>query len=182
MINYQAYSDKRLISLIQKGDKEAFNILYDRHFMATYRRVQYTIPHTDVDDVTQDIFIALMRSLPGFRGQAKFTTWFRTLTNRQIANYYRNRQRKIEQVAIYDFDFSSPKDDVGSGKHDERITMRQALQDLPTDYQEIILLRFAEALPFKDIAVELDKHPEAVKSLFRRAMAALKKNLETDHD
>ena len=81
-----------------------------------------------------------------------------------------------------DFEFSSRRDDVGSGKHDERISMRRALKQLPLDYQEVILLRFAEGLKFKEVADALDKNPEAVKSLFRRAIAALKTILETDND
>ena len=180
MVNYQTRSDKRLIDLIQRGDKEAFNTLYNRHFPAVYKRVRYTIPYNDVDDVTQEIFIAVMHSLSKFEGRAKFSTWLRTIINRQVADYYRKRQRKVEEVALSDFELPSKKEGVGSRQHDERITMRRALKKLPTDYQEIILLRFAEGLRFKEIANVLDKHPEAVKSLFRRAILALKTILETD--
>ena len=182
MMNYQSYNDKRLIDLIQKGDKEAFNMLYSRHFPAVYKRVLYTIPSGDVDDVTQEIFIAVMRSISNYKGSAKFSTWLRTLINRQVADFYRSRQRKIEEVDLDDFELPSKQDDVGSKQHDERITVRRALKKMPTDYQEILLLRFAEGLRFKEIANELDKHPEAVKSLFRRAIMALKIILETDYD
>ena len=182
MMDYQAHNDTSLVSLIQKGDKEAFNMLYSRHFPAVYKRVRYTIPDSDVDDITQEIFIAVMRSIPSFRGRAKFTTWLRTIINRQVADYYRKRQRKAEEVNLYDFKLASERDNVGSKQHDERITMRWALKKLPTEYQEIILLRFAEGLRFKEIATELDKHPEAVKSLFRRAIIALKTVLEEKYD
>ena len=182
MMNYQAHNDTSLVSLIQKGDKEAFNMLYSRHFPAVYKRVRYTIPDNDVDDITQEIFIAVMRSISSFRGRAKFSTWLRTLINRQVADYYRKRQHKAEEVNLYDFKLASERDDVGSKQHDERITMRRALKKLPTEYQEIILLRFAEGLRFKEIATELNKHPEAVKSLFRRAIIALKTVLEEKYD
>ena len=140
MVNYQAYNDKRLIELIQRGDKEAFNMLYSRHFPAVYKRVRYTIPDSDIDDVTQEIFIAVMHSIQNFEGRAEFSTWLRTLINRQVADYYRNRQRKAEEIELRDFEFSSRRDDVGSGKHDERISMRRALKQLPLDYQEVILV------------------------------------------
>ena len=97
MINYEAYNDKRLIDLVQRGDQEAFNMLYSRHFQAVYQRVRYTIPDTDVDDLTQDIFIAVMRSIASFEGRAKFSTWLRTLINRHVADYYRKRERKLEE-------------------------------------------------------------------------------------
>jgi len=182
MMNYQGHNDKHLINLIKQGDNEAFNMLYNRHFSAVYQRVRYTIPDSDVDDVTQEIFVAVMHSLRNFEGRAKFSTWLRTLINRQVADYYRKRQRKVEETELHDFDLPSQRDGVGSKKHDERITMRWALKKLPKDYQEIILMRFAEGLRFKEIAGELNKHPEAVKSLFRRAIVALKTVLEPDYD
>ena len=182
MVNYQAYDDKRLIGLFQKGDKEAFNMLYNRYFSSVYKRVRYTIPDSDIDDVTQEIFIMVMRSISSFEGRAKFSTWLRTLINRQVADYYRKGQRKVDEVNLDDFDLPSQRENIGSGQHDERIIMRQALKELPVEYQEIILLRFAEGLRFKEIANELGKHPEAVKSLFRRAIIALKTVLENDYD
>lgn len=182
MMNYQAYNDNGLIDLVQRGDKEAFNMLYSRHFPAVYQRVRYTIPDSDVDDVTQEIFIAVIRSIASFEGRAKFSTWLRTLINRQVADYYRKRERKLEEANLDDFELFSQGDSVGSRQHDERITMRRALKQIPIDYQEVILLRFAEGLRFKEIAKVLDKNPEAVKSLFRRAIAALKITLETDYD
>ncbi len=182
MMNYQAHNDKSLIDLIQCGDKEAFNMLYHRHFPAVYKRVRYTIPDSDVDDVTQDIFIAVMRSITSFEGRAKFSTWLRTLINRQVADYYRRRERKVEETDLHNFELPSQGDSVGSRQHDERITLHRALKELPVNYQEVILLRFAEGLRFKEIANVLDKNPEAVKSLFRRAITALKTILEKEYE
>ena len=136
-----------------------------------------------MEDITQDIFIAMLRSLKGFRGDAQFRTWLRTLTNRAIADYYRTRDLADFQLTPdwleenCDNEFTV-QDLVNPVENDDQILVRQALGRLPTHYQEVILLRFAEDLPFLEIARQQRQSLEATKSLFRRAIAMLDKILE----
>ena len=65
---------------------------------------------------------------------------------------------------------------------EERIVLRKALTTLPDKYQEVILMRFAEGMQFEEIARTTETNLEAVKSTFRRAVAALRKNLDDQHD
>ena len=182
MTNYKAHNDDQLIALIRNGDKEAFNILYQRYFSIVYRRVRYTIPDEDIEDVTQEIFIAVMRSVSSFQGRSQFSTWLRTLINRQVADYYRKRERGGVWLPLKNAEMRTDSSHAGSPKHEERIMVRRALQKLPQHYQEVLLLRFAEGLQFREIASMLSQNHEAVKSLYRRAVAALRNNLETNYD
>jgi RNA polymerase sigma-70 factor (ECF subfamily) len=166
-------SDEHLIQQFVQGDLIAFDSLYDRHVKAVFNRVRYTIPQTDVEDVTQDVFCAALRSLPKFRGEAQFTTWLRTLTNHKVAEYYRRRSRKKETMQV-DLEHAEKQSDHSNASSlEDLITLQNALNSLPNLYREVILLRFAEEMPFNEIADCLNKKPEAVKSLYRRAMAAL---------
>jgi RNA polymerase sigma factor (sigma-70 family) len=65
---------------------------------------------------------------------------------------------------------------------EDRIALRKALTSLPDKYQEVILMRFAEGMQFEEIAKTTNTNLEAVKSTFRRAVAALRNNLEEPHD
>ena len=56
--------------------------------------------------------------------------------------------------------------------------MRVALQRLPAHYQEVLLLRFAEGLPFEQVAGALGISPEATKSRYRRAVAAIAREMD----
>jgi RNA polymerase sigma-70 factor (ECF subfamily) len=94
----QDASDEVLIQKFSDGVKEAFDALYFRHLPSVYKRVRYVVPESDVEDVTQEIFIAALKSLPSFRGEAKFGTWLRTLTNHKVAEFYRRRTRKQEPL------------------------------------------------------------------------------------
>lgn len=182
MADASAPTDLQLVRQAQQGDESAFTQLYERHLPAVYNRVRYTVPEADVEDVTQDVFIGMMHSLKSFRGNAKFSTWLRTLTNRRIADYYRKRKREHEQV---DADVGDVDASMGSGlrvpsdtkKLDDQMILRRAIRRLPENYQEILLMRFAEGLKFQEIATARGQTLEATKSLFRRAIATLRDEL-----
>ena len=131
-----------------------------------------------MEDVTQEIFIAALNSLSSFRGDAKFSTWLRTLTNHKVAEFYRKRTRKQEPLLSPLSDASAHTTGSTSKMMEERVYLQRALQELPENYREIILLRFAEDLQFNEIAEMTNQNLEATKSLFRRAIAALRTHLE----
>jgi RNA polymerase sigma-70 factor (ECF subfamily) len=172
-------SDAELIGRIVAGHHEAFTMLYERHLPSVYNRVRYRIPESDVEDVTQEVFITALRSLKSFKGNAQFSTWLRTLTNRRVADFYRSKDVTETQ--------SEPLRGEGEAVRaeqltvdskvtvaDDKIILREALVKLPDHYQEILLLRFAKGLKFREIAKILGQSLEGTKSLYRRAMEALR--------
>ena len=171
-------SDELLVQRFKDGDTDAFDLLYHRHLPNVYKRVRYVLPENDIEDVTQEVFIAALKSLPSFRGDAKFGTWLRTLTNHKVAEFYRKRTRKQEPIVTSLSEASGRTEGFTSKAMEERIYIQRALQKLPENYQEVVLLRFAEDLQFNEIAEILGQNLEATKSLFRRAIAALRNHLD----
>ncbi|HSB02929.1 MAG TPA: RNA polymerase sigma factor [Anaerolineales bacterium] len=173
-----AASDEFLIKQFKDGNSNAFNELYQRHLPGVYKRVRYMVPEQDVEDTTQEVFMGALKSLSSFRGEAQFSTWLRTLTNHKIAEYYRkcNRKREAPKVSFDDaFDHS---DGTTAKRMEECIALRKALQQISDQYQEVILLRFVDGLQFSEIAELHGQHLEATKSLFRRAVSALRDQLD----
>ncbi|KAB2856510.1 MAG: hypothetical protein F9K46_14120, partial [Anaerolineae bacterium] len=74
MINRDV-SDEQLAVLAQQGDKDAFMALYNRYLAKVFNRVKSRVPPQDAEDVTQEAFVAVVRSLPKFERRAKFNTW-----------------------------------------------------------------------------------------------------------
>ena len=174
-----AASDEVLIRQFKDGDRNAFDGLYQRYLPAVYRRVRFVIPEADVEDVTQEVFIAAVRSLPSFSGEAQFGTWLRTLTNNKVAEYYRKRNRKQEapESPLLD-DLRQPSEGNAAKIMEDRIILRAALRRISEQHREVILLRFAEGMQFNEIALLTGHNLEATKSLFRRAVAALRHHLD----
>ncbi len=173
-----AASDEVLIQQFKDGKSDAFNAIYQRHLASVYNRVRYVVPEADVEDVTQEVFIAAFKSLPSFRGEAQFGTWLRTLTNHKVAEYYRRRNRKQEVPQAPLFEASGRSTEHAGKDVEEQIALRRALQQISEPYREVILLRFAEGLQFHEIAALTGQNLEATKSLFRRAISALRKHLD----
>ncbi len=169
-------NEEHLARRAQQGDREAFLALYDLYLDKVYHRVKSKVPPQYVEDVTQEVFIAVIRSLHRFELRSKFSTWLYTIVNRQIADFYRQRSRYSDPESVsldlmenmlseppYPYEFGS-----------EQALVQKALASLPEHYQEIIFLRFADGLTFAEIAEKRGQSLEAVKSLYRRAIQALK--------
>ncbi len=173
-----AATDELLIRQFKDGNSNAFDELYRRHLSSVYRRVRFVIPEEDVEDVTQEVFIAALKSLPSFRGEAQFGTWLRTLTNNKVAEYYRKRNRKQEAPQVPLAEGLGHSEGSTPRTMEEGIALRRALRQIPEPYQDVILLRFAEGMQFNEIAELTGQNLEATKSLFRRAISALRKHLD----
>lgn len=182
MLNVAVLSDEELARQAQAGAQDAFVALYERFFPVVYAWARFKVPEADVEDVTQEIFIAVLKSLRSFKSQSKVSTWLRTITNHKIADYY--RARKIKQpVELDDYDELDAQQLSHTIKNDDCDQddfeiIRYALYQLPVNYQDIILQRFIYEMPFNEIACQNGQTLEATKSLFRRAMAALSLKME----
>lgn len=169
-------SDEQLARSAQAGNRDAFFELYQRYLRRVYNRVKSKVPRQDVEDVTQDVFIALTRSLGRYEERSRFNTWMYTIVNRQIADYYRRRTRKKspDAAGMDDLTESSALPDSEDTGVDDRAQLRDALNQLPAHYQDVLLMRYADGLSFADIAEQRGQSVEAVKSLYRRALHALR--------
>lgn len=170
-------NEVELIKETQAGNHEAFSILSKHYLPLVYRRIWFSIPSEDAEDITQEVFVTLVRKISTFKGTAKFSTWLYTITNRKIADYYR-RNKKMEMnftlsIEESEIKISDPKtSDVEM--LDKMIMLRKGFAQLPKQYKEVLILRLADGLKFQDVSQELGISYEATKSLFRRAMKSLR--------
>lgn len=143
------------------------NIIVDEYYDAVRWRVHQKVPEADVDDVTQDIFLHLFRSIDSFKGRSVFSTWFGQLERNRIADYHRIKERRLRnleklplQVAIYQ---------ATQGERCETLDMLALLERLPEHYKEALWLRHYEQMTFREIADRLGLSYEAARSRTRRA-------------
>ncbi|MBN1681862.1 MAG: RNA polymerase sigma factor [Anaerolineae bacterium] len=169
-------NEEHLARQAQLGDQEAFLELYHLYLPKVYNRVKSRVPVAYVEDVTQDIFIAVVRSLANFERRSRFSTWLYTIVNRQIADFYRRyaRRQENQSISLEHVENIIVANGYTVDDMDKRADIQHAFNAIPSHYQEIILMRFADGLTFKDIADQHEQSIEAVKSLYRRAIQALR--------
>jgi RNA polymerase sigma-70 factor (ECF subfamily) len=169
-------SDETLVDQVQNGNWEAFDVLYQRYLPRVYNRLRALMPPEDVEDVTQEVFIAVVRSLDRFKGDSTFSTWLYAIINHKVSDYYRRKGKREDMERSYSQEARVLARDPRP-RAEDRMLVRQILFRLPERYREVLLLRFAEGFLFREVAQAMDLSPEATKSLYRRAIAAARKEL-----
>ena len=164
------------------GEATAFQCLYGDLAppVAAYLRGRGV---RDVEDITSDVFLAVFTGLPRFTGgQGEFRSWVFTITHRRVVDQWRSNGRTPESVAWDDRHdpraAASAEEDALVGLGEERV--RQLLAGLSEDQRDVLLLRILGDMTVDQVAETIGKRPGAVKALQRRALASLRRALESE--
>jgi RNA polymerase sigma-70 factor (ECF subfamily) len=174
-VDWDTEREKVLVEAARLGDRAAFGQLYDHYLPKIYGRVCALVPLTDAEDVTQEVFISVARSIGNFGGRSAFSTWMHSIVKRRVADYYRRIARQTLQVPM--------DDDCGVSADpppitiEEELIIKQVLYTLPERQREVILLRLVEGLPFAQVASRLGVKVGAAKVRFYRAIRACRERL-----
>jgi RNA polymerase sigma factor (sigma-70 family) len=169
-------NDEELISKIKGGDINSFDTLVREYFPKTHKKVRMHVPDEDADDVTQDIFLNLVRSIENFQGKSAFATWFNRIILNRIADYhrrmFRQKSRFVSEDGILNNE-SSPEDN-------NNMEMEDLLMKMPEAYREVILMKVCDNLSFSDIAASLGVSYEAARSRYRRGIKYVAGKINSD--
>lgn len=151
-----------LVRRAQGGEEAAFNELFRRHRGDVTRVVTRVLgPSPEVEDVVQDVFIHVYRSLPKFRGDSKFTTWlYRLAVNVTRMHLRRGRSRpRFADVPVPDAPRDSSPPDRPDLVHErgERMRALEALLEMLSEKKRTVLvLHDLEGMSAKDISEIVD--------------------------
>lgn len=168
--------DDLLIRLAAGGDPAAFEDLYRRHRRSVNAIARRFAKDQDAaDDFCQDIWIRVVRALPTFRGEARFSTWLHRVAVRASLQGCRTRQRKAgREVDLYD---SQPDHTATSDVLLLRVRLGRALAQLPEGKRRVLVMFDIEGHPHEEIAQHLGITPGTSKSQLFKARAHLRHTL-----
>ncbi|MDT0595813.1 RNA polymerase sigma factor RpoE [Glaciecola petra] len=179
-------TDQELVKQVQKGNKNAFNLLVIRHQNKVMNIVaRYVKNSGDVADVTQEAFIKAYRALPNFRGESAFYTWLYRIAVNSAKNYLTSQSRKppASDVDAQEADFYDGSEALQENASPERKLLSDELQaklfatieNLPDDLRAAITLREIEGLSYEEIAAVMECPVGTVRSRIFRAREAIDK-------
>src|SRR2546422_306640 len=91
--------DGRLVERATGGDREAFDLLVERHLPRVWAVVWRILRHReDTEDVVQEVFLAAFQGLAGYRGEAKFTTWLHRIAVTRALNHLDRKEEKMRRA------------------------------------------------------------------------------------
>ena len=182
--------DPELVRAVQRGDPGAMDAL----IRATYRDVYALCRRLlrdpdDAADATQEVYIRVVRGVLGFRAESAFATWLHRVTVNVCATALRRRGNARARGQVADASsFGAPDSerDVASDDDVERAVVdrehvdrvRDALDRLPRDAREVVVLRDVHGLSTKEVATMLGISEGAVKVRLYRAHAKLRESVE----
>jgi RNA polymerase sigma-70 factor (ECF subfamily) len=193
---------ERLLDRAREGDGAALGLLLERYrnYLTLLARVQIgrrIQAKIDVADVLQDVSLEVHRRIGGFRGgsEGELLAWLRQILGGVLANQLRRyfgakrRDVRLERDLGEDLDRSSramaaPLAAAGSSpsaqasRREQAVLLADAINGLPPDYREVIILRQLEGLSFPEVADRMGKTQDSVKNLWARALAKLRRGLE----
>ena len=170
-------NESKLITAAQNGDSSALEQLLRSHYDMVFSLCRkLTGNDADANDATQEALLSIVRGLPSFRGNSKFSTWvYRIATNTTLDEL---RKRSRRPILGLEEDYSSNQ--TGSELEDSVVTsidLQAALDRLPEDFRTPIVLRDQLGMNYEEIASLLQLPSGTVKSRIARARSKLKNDL-----
>ena len=169
--------DERQLLERAKSDPKAVSLLYRQHYTAIYGYVYRRIGHThDTHDIVADVFVAMVRYLPGFRWTGvPFRCWLLKLSTSQINRWIR---RKRFSRLWQSFDVTRHLVVTPTDRSQELLEpVRIAIFALPIAIQTVLTLHYFEGLSVDVIAQIMNCRPGTVKSRLSRGRDLLRKTL-----
>lgn len=163
----------------QAGDRGALDQLLRSHYdriHAICRRIAGN--DADAADATQEALMAIVRGLATFDNRAAFSTWsYRVATNACLDELRRRKRRPTPSMVDEHDGWADKNIDDHSPAFDDRLASRDELQDalneLPPEFREPVVLRDVAGLDYADIAETLGIPPGTVRSRIARGRGKL---------
>lgn len=165
-----------------KEDAHAFGALYERYVDRIYSYIYYrTGNQQDAEDLTARTFHKALDHIGRFDNRGvPFSAWLYRIAHNLVANWHRDRSRRRELVLEDQahLPYSSGNPERLAEASEARDALLSAIRQLPDDRQQLILLKFSDALPNAQIGAIMGRSEGAIKSLYHRTLLALREDLQ----
>ena len=184
--------EAELLRGCRKGDEDAWNELFERHYAAAARfihQLSASFTPEDVEEICQETFLSVIQNIFSFQGQSQFQTWlFRIASNK--AHDFIEKQRAAKRggghaplsLQAEEFDgapldppSNAPGPDLALINQENMAMVARAVEELDRPCREVIELRYFADLSYDEIAIALEMNPKTVSSRLSKCMDRLEK-------
>ena len=173
-------NEMQMVRGIRQGERKAFAEFLDAYGTRVHRLVRRYVPNpTDAEDVTQEIFCDLYRSIGQFRGDSALGTWvYRIAVNHCLRHCQRSRADSVpldeQEIEAQDWR-SDPQQAAARGELNDQL--QTALDSLSPPHADVVVLCELHGLTYRECAKVLDIPVGTVKSRLSNAIRRLRVSL-----
>lgn len=193
-----------LIEQARRGDAECREQLFElcRKYLGFAARAQvesWLKVKVDASDLVQQTMLEAHRDFDRFKGgsEGELLAWLRRILLHNVADFIRHYRGTAKRQVCREVPFRDPADTGMRGgapepaaagetpsqhllRQDNQLRVAEALEKLPADYQEVVLLRNLQRLPFSEVAELMGRSRPAVQMLWKRAIDKLRQVMEDE--
>ena len=182
---YRSLSDEELVRhIVENENTLLFGLIYDRYANKIFNKCTgFARSEDEALDLTQDVFLTLFVKLGSFKGRSKFSSWVYSLTYNFCVNYVtRNKGRKMKDKSdpIEEQEFKMANEIDDKDLFDMRSEkLSRALNLIDPQDKTILLLKYQDDIPVKELCALLEIGESAVKMRLKRAKARILETYNT---
>ena len=175
-------SDENALKLAAQGDQEAFGVLYERYVGRIYSYIYYrTGNQHDAEDLTARVFFRAMRHVENYTDRGlPLSAWLYRIAHNLVANWHRDNSRKkeipLDEIILVRHSGDLPERVLI--ENEEKENLLNVIHRLPSDRQQLIILKFVEHLSNAEIGQVMGRSEGAVKSLYHRTLLTLRDDFD----
>ncbi|MBN1475505.1 RNA polymerase sigma factor [Candidatus Sumerlaeota bacterium] len=179
-------TDTALVQRAQGGDAAAFEQLIHRHAGLVHSLAwAHLRDRESAEDLAQEVFLRVHLNLHRLTEPSGFARWLSRLTRNLAIDWLRRGTRRSRLVTLVPLDETAgrvPDTDAKGARetmqaHERSDALQRAIDRLPSEQREVVLLHFGEEMKQREIAERLGMNPMRVSRLLRRALAALQREV-----
>lgn len=185
----QPAAHDELIERCLEGDQQAWEAIVRQHWRKVFNvAYKFVGKHDEAEDLTQDIFLKIFRSLSTFDRRANFQTWLISVSRNLCIDHYRSVRKERETIDrdVDPGDLSPTSHEVSPyvalEQRDRVVLLREALETLPETLRTAVLLRDIQELSYQEIATKLRLPEGTVKSRINRGRTELARQIRVLRD
>lgn len=164
---------------LKHQESTCFSILYDRYARKIFSKALGMLKDEfKAEDATQEIFAKIFLNLHKFNGRSKFSTWVYSVTYNYCIDYIRKTRKERD---LFAGEMENPPEIIDEEVPDEALLqmevsrLKHVLTELNDGDRAILLMKYKEELPIKEIARMVEKQESAVKMQLKRAKEKVKR-------
>ena len=173
--------EKSIIEQAIRGDSSAFGLLYDKYHTQIYRFIYLKVSHREeAEDITHHVFLSAWQNMTGYKDKGfPFSSLLYQIARNKVIDHYRTKKTSVDIEDLNEAEIPHQETSLEAALHSQfqLETVRQAMQQLKKEYQDIIIMRYIEELTPSEVAHILKKPEATVRVLQHRAVKKLKELL-----